>query len=359
MSALSGRFATLLIICPGLLLGLGSSSQAQGFLPGDIDGDGQVTQRDLSLLRAYLQGTQALVGSQIRAADITQDGQVTEADLTLLEQRVQAQANAPDSQVRLDSAYSGQVIDQQTGQPLSNVEVAVPGAGIAVRTDAQGRFQLPQDVPNDQILTVRVENYLPYSQTTDQRPSSPMQVQLERLNPTTTLILESDVVRLGDNQYSQQSAAAGQFQLPAQGIELTRSFTLNRSPSQPPVLQIGSLIGLDTAEAYRAGQSRIPSADMSPLEVIVNGTQVQTVALGGNAIRIPLPLSVVRSGLNTVVLRTGRTRQVAQGGGVPVSIPIFGGNLRVNVNVGGGQGGSWVDHDDIQLANVVVELPEF
>ncbi len=333
---------------------------AQGFLPGDTDGDGQVTQRDVELLRAYLQGTQPLVGSQIRAADITQDGRVAEADLILLEQRVQAQASVPGSQVRLESAYGGQVIDRQTGQPLSTVEVAVPGAGISVVTDAQGRFRLPENVPNDQILTVRLENYLPYSQTTDQPPTGPMQVALERLNPTTTLLLESTVIRLGDNQYSPQSAAAGQFQMAAQGSEMTRSFTLQRIPTQPPVLRIGSLIGLDTPEAYRAGQSRIPGADMSPLEVILNGTPVQTIPLGGNNIRIPLPISSLRAGSNTLVLRTGKTRQWARGGGgVPINIPIFGGSVRVHVNGGGAFGGSGVDYDDIQVANVVVDLPEF
>lgn len=333
---------------------------AQGFLPGDINGDGQVTQADVELLRAYLAGRQTLVGSQIQAADITGDGRVAEADLALLEQRVQAQANVPGSQVQLDSAYSGQVIDQATGQPLSNVEVAVPGAGISVRTDAQGRFRLPQDLPSDQILTVRLENYLPYSQTTDQRPNSPLQVELERLNPTRTLVLESDVVRLGDNQYSPESAAAGQFRLPAEGIEMTRSFTLSQIPSRAPILRIGSLVGLDTPAAYRAGQSRIPRADMSPLEVILNGTTLHTIDLGGNNINVPLPLPQLRPGLNTLVLRTGKTRHLVQAGrGMPMSIPIFGGNVRVNVNVGGSSGGTVVDYDDIQLANVTLDLPEF
>lgn len=339
---------------------LDQRAMAQGFLPGDVDGNGQVAQADVDLLRAYLRGTQPLVGAQIRAADITQDGQVTEADLIRLEQQIQAQANVPGSQVRLESAYGGQVVDRQTGQPLSNVEVAVPGAGISVVTDAQGRFRLPEKVPDDQILTVRLENYLPYSQTTDQTPTSPMQVALERLNPATTLLLESTVVRLGDNQYSPQSAAAGQFQMLAQGMEMTRSFVLNRIPTQPPVLRIGSLIGLDTPEAYRAGQSRIPEADMSPLEVILNGTPVQTIPLGGNNIRIPLPISSLRAGSNTVVLRTGKTRQWTRGGaGVPISFPIFGGSVRVYVNGGGASGGSGVDYDDIQVANVVVDLPEF
>jgi hypothetical protein len=164
------------------------------------------------------------------------------------------------------------------------VEVAIPGAGIAVRTDAQGRFRLPGPLPAEEILVARLENYLPYSQSTGNGEigrDRPWQLPLERWDPNTTLVLEANVIRLGDNRYSPESAAASQFLGPAQAVEMTRSFTLERLPPRPPVLRIGSLIGLDTAAAYRAGQSRIPTADMSPLQVLLNGVEVEQVQLGG------------------------------------------------------------------------------
>jgi hypothetical protein len=161
-----------------------------------------------------------LTDDQIRAADVDQDGRITEADWQVLQQRIQAATDVPTGQVQLDSAYSGQVVDRLTGQPLAGAEVAIPGAGISVRTDAQGRFRLPGPLPAEEILVARLENYLPYSQSTGNGQASgdrPWQLQLERWDPNTTLVLEANVIRLGDNQYSPESAAAGQFLGPAQG----------------------------------------------------------------------------------------------------------------------------------------------
>lgn len=327
---------------------------AQGYLQGDLDGDAQITFADLGLLESYLQGRQSLTDQQISAADVDGDGQITEQDLRALQQTQQASANAPNSQVTLDSAYSGRVVDSQTGQPLGNVEVAIPGAGVSVRTDAQGRFQLPDSVPRDQILVARLENYLPHSQTT-QSGSQGLELQLERLDPSQALVLETDVVRLGDNQYSSQSAAAGQFSFPSQGHQLIRTFELATLPATPPTLKIGTLIGLDTPEAVRTGQSRVPYADMSPFSVSLNGQTVTQINLGGNDIAVPLPLPLLRPGINTLTLETGKTLHSSSSGGSSIALPLLGGILGVRVPAAGG--GTRLDYDDIQLANIVIDMP--
>ncbi len=341
------------------LLGLPSQVWAQRFLAGDLDGDGQITDGDLNTLSGYLQGARSLTDQQIEAADIDQDGQITQTDWQLLQQSRQVITTQPNSEVQLDSAYSGRVVDRATGQPLGGVEVAIPEAGVSVVTDRQGRFQLPDQVPSDQILVARLEDYLPYSQTTRQG-SQPLEVELERWDQETTLVLESDLVRLGDNAYSPDSAAAGEFRLPAQGRELTRTFDLRQLPFQPPTLRIGSLIGLDTPEAVRAGQSRIPYADMTPMVIQLNGSQVATIALAGDQISVSLPIDRLQIGLNTVTLQTGQTYHDGFNQGqvrIPVNIPVLGGGLRIQVPVGGSQGGGRVDYDDVQLANVVIDLP--
>ncbi|MGQ9837117.1 MAG: dockerin type I domain-containing protein [Cyanobacteriota bacterium] len=364
-----GRSLTLLLL-GSLTVGWvrAAPSQAQLFQAGDLDGDGRLTVEDLNLLGAYLRGEQSLMDDQIRAADVSQDGRITETDWQVLQQRIQAATNAPTGQVQLNSVYSGQVVDRLTGQPLAGVEVAIPGAGISVRTDAQGRFQLPGAVPTEEILVARLENYLPYSRSTGSGQASgdqPLQVQLERWDPNTTLVLEANVIRLGDNQYSPESAAAGQFLAPAQGVDLSRSFTVQQMPLRPPILRIGSLIGLDTAEAYRAGQSRISSANMSPMQVILNGVEVEQIRLGGDNLYIALPLQHLRLGLNTVTLRTGKTvthpNMATRGLQVPIGIPFLGGSLQISVPIessaGSRSGGVWVDYDDVQLANVTIEMP--
>ncbi|MDX2273059.1 MAG: dockerin type I domain-containing protein [Cyanobacteriota bacterium] len=334
-------------------------ASAQTFLPGDLDGDGRVTTADLTILDDYLRGIRTLSDQQITAADVDRDGRITERDWQQVQQSVQAIAGEPNSQINLNSAYAGQVVDRLTGKPLSNVEVEVPGAGVAVRTDAQGRFQLPESLPDDQILVAKLENYVPYSQTTQQGQS--LQLQLDRLDPTTTLLLQTDVVHLGDDAYSPNSAGADQFRLKTQGTELTRSFSLSRLPTQPPSLRIGSLIGLDTPEAARAGQTRLVESDMTPLAVELNGVQVSTIAVSGNDLRIPLPLNHLRVGLNTVILRTGKTYHpsIAQRGQqVPVSIPLLGGNLRIGIPLESRiPRRDLLDYDDIELANIVIDLP--
>lgn len=328
-------------------------AMAQGYQRGDLNGDSQVTSLDLGILESYLQGRQSLSDRQISAADVNGDGQITDQDLSALRQTQQASVAAPNSQVTLDSAYSGRVVDRQTGQPLAGVEVAIPGAGVSVRTDAQGRFQLPENVPSDQILVARLENYLPYSQAT-QSGSQSLELQLDRWDRSTTLVLETDVVRLGDNQYSAQSAAASQFRLPSQGYQLIRTFELDRLPSSPPTLQIGTLIGLDTPEAVRTGQSQVPYADMSPFSVALNGQPVTTLALGGNNISVPLPLPLLRPGINTLTLETGKTLHSGSDRS-SISIPILGGIIGVRVPAS--QRGGRLDYDDIQLTNITVDLP--
>ncbi|MEO0355255.1 MAG: dockerin type I domain-containing protein [Cyanobacteria bacterium P01_A01_bin.3] len=332
---------------------------ANTFLSGDVDGNGQVNGADLELLSDYLAGATTLVDDQIAAADVDQDGVITQADYSQLSSSIQAASPRINSEVQLDSAYSGQVIDRATGEPLANVAVDIPGAGVAVRTDSQGRFTLPENVPSDEILTAKLEDYTPFSQTTS-GDGEPLRVELDRLNENTTHVLQTDVVHLGDDQYSEQSAGAQDFRLRAQGREMVRQFRLERVPSQPAELVIGSLIGLDTAAAVRAGQSGIATADMSPMEIELNGQTIHTIDIAADNIRIPLSPSYLRPGQNTVVIRTGKVSQVVstRRRGPSIAIPIFGGNIRARVPAGQRLNGiPLTDHDDVELANVRVEVP--
>lgn len=320
---------------------------------GDLNADGRVDDRDLELLQRYLRGEVGLTDGAISAADINSDGQITQADADQLQQIINATAPAPGANVVLESAYSGEVIDRLTQRPLANVQVEIPGAGVTVTTDAQGRFRLP-DVPANEILTARVSDYAPYSQTTNSS-SAPLRLELQQLDPNRTLVLESTVVHLGDDLYSEMSAAARDFRLPTQGIELIRTFRLEGLPRQPVILRLGSLIGLDTSDAYRAGQTQIPSADMSPLQISLNGSHIHSQTIAGDNIQIPLPPHLLRPGLNTVEIRTGQTRQTQAAANVPVR--LFGGSLTIGVPVGAGR--TFVDYDDIELANITIELPDF
>ena len=336
------------------------SAIAREFLAGDLDGNSRVDRADLDILSRYLRGEIGLEDAQIEAADINRDGFISSADYSQLEQTVGASATRVNSEVALDSAHSGLAIDRATGQPLANVEVKIPGAGISVRTDERGRFTLPENVPSNEILVAELENYTPHSQTTRDGDGQ-LRVELERLDESTTFVLESDVVHLGDDAYSSQSAAAGQFRLRSQGREMARTFILQNPAIDSPVLKVGSLIGLDTAAAYRIGQTQLPTANMTPLEVELNGRVIRRIDVGGDNISIPLPVDLLQVGTNTVVLRTGRTTHTISRRRNTVSFPIFGGSVRFGGSHGGGgsfSGIPVVDYDDIELANVSVVLAQ-
>ena len=357
LSSSPSRFALAIALAPAVILI--PSAIANTFLSGDVDGNGQVNRADLRLLSDYLAGSTTLVDDQIAAADVDQDGIITQADYTQLSSSIQAASPRINSEVQLNSAYSGQVIDRATGEPLANVSVDIPGAGVSVRTDSQGRFTLPENVPSDEILTAKLEDYTPFSQTTS-GDGEPLRVELDRLNESTTFVLQTDVVHLGDDQYSEQSAGAREFRLRAQGREMVRQFRLERVPSQPAELVIGSLIGLDTQDAVRAGQSGIATADMSPMEIELNGQTIHTISVAADNIRIPLSPTYLRPGQNTVVIRTGKVSQVVstRRRSPSIAIPIFGGTMRTRVPIGQRLNGiPLTDHDDVELANVRVEVP--
>ncbi len=51
---------------------------------GDVNGDGQITQADLTLVQNYIQGTQALTDKQLKAADVNKDGTINTGDTLLI-----------------------------------------------------------------------------------------------------------------------------------------------------------------------------------------------------------------------------------------------------------------------------------
>ncbi len=220
--------------------------------PGDINQDGKLTQEDVLLLEAYLKGNKLLTDEQIHAADVNGDKKINNQDLQILKASLGGVKNQPGSQVRLDSAYSGQVVDQKSGEPIPNVEIEVPEAGIKVKTDDFGRFSLPKTVGSQRILTARAQNYAPFSVTVTEQEQK-FDVRLKQLS-NRLIVLTDQVHHLGDDRFSKEySANATQFRIPAQGSSFKQTFDIDRIPDQDPILRIGSLIGVDTPESARAG----------------------------------------------------------------------------------------------------------
>ena len=75
------------------------------------------------------------------------------------------------------------------------------------------------------------------------------------------------------------------------------------------------------------GQNRQPNAYASPTEVYFNGNKIADVQINGDGQKIKLPRNLVKSGINEVMIKTGRTLMQT----------------------------SYVDYDDIEFMNLSIE----
>ncbi|UFP92738.1 dockerin type I domain-containing protein [Gloeobacter morelensis] len=358
----------------GLALLAAAPAWAEG---GDVNGDGRVDAGDIRLIDAYLEGSLLLQDEQIKAADADGDGKITATDREMLDRRLSGLAvtpapagrtasaaqnqrtAAPDTtgaSIDLKSADSGVVVDKTTGRPLAGVEVSLPDEGVTVRTDSQGRFQLPKSSAG-KILTAKASNYAPTAMAS--RGGGGFQLKLERLSPRLQVV-DDGLVHLGDNSFGPGSANYAEFRQPAQGRSYTKTFALDRLPQRDMILRIGSLIGLDTPESVAAGQSQLPLYGTSSdgLRVYLNGSLIKQIFINGDNIPVTIPRWLLVRGNNELRLEThpvGGNR-----GGAVMSSRGFGGMLGGLFGFGGGMRfpiDSTPDYDDIEFAHLVLEDP--
>ncbi len=324
---------------------------------GDVNNDGRVDGQDVQMIDDYLNGDTTLEDNQIRAADADGDGRITARDKDLLQRRLgnlavksSPRSNVRNSQVDLNSANSGVVVDKETGKPLAGVEVSLPDEGITVRTDAQGRFQLPR-ASSGKILTAKASQYAPTA-VTNQKGNN-FQLQLEKLSPR-LLVIDDELHHLGDGNYSPTSANASDFRLRNQGYRYERTFALNKLPQGDLFLRIGSLIGLDTNEAIQAGQSGTPLHQQDGLKIILNGQLINQIYLNSDNIIVSLPRWLLRPGTNQLAIETPK---MVNGG---MSFDDSGGGLLSllrGLGIGNSPRMDAVDYDDIEFAHLVLEDP--
>ncbi len=319
-----------------------SLSHAVGAKTGDINGDGRTDSADLQILGQFLKGKRLLSDAETHLADIDADGQVTPSDADILKQRLKISSPTRVQAAKgLDSSSSGWVTDQQTGQPLAGVTIAVPDEDITVTTDQTGSFTLPHPLPSNRILTAKTREYAPFSLTTQKNQSQPFELKLEQLTAR-TVVLDDMVRHLGDNSFGSGSANFGQLRRPADGLQLERSFELDSVPDRDPYLRLGSLVGIDTPESFRAGQSQLAlhqdgSANWA-FRIYLNGTLVKRITLNGDNVVITLPRWLLHRGTNYLLLATAVWNAAAQS--KADLFPRLG-----------------VEYDDMEFAHILLVLP--
>lgn len=203
---------------------------------------------------------------------------------------------------------SNRIIDKKTGTGVGGARITLPKERYSTQTDSQGFFELDTYIDGTSIMSVQKENYKPFSMTvSDKTLSAPITIGIEKTSAD-GMVLDSNMYHLGDNNYSDLSANAGEFRMETIGPFYTKRFTLkNLKLNKPVFLVIGSIIGIDTEMARSLGQNKIANAFASPPEVYFNGNKISEIQINGDGQRIKVPSSLIRRNqVNEVTIRTGR-----------------------------------------------------
>lgn len=228
---------------------------------------------------------------------------------------------------KLDIGKSGIVVDSNTNTPIDRAKVSVPKYNYSTFTDENGTFSLGA-INGTTIMSVEKDGYKPFSLTVNEMIASrPMVLGIQKSN-IADIIIETEMMHLGDDNYSDSSANAGNFKLRSSGPFYTKTFTMDiNAGSKKNYLVIGSIVGIDTAMARSMGQNKITTSYASPPEVYFNGTKIAEIQLNGDNQKIKLPNNLVKPGQsNEITIKTGRNMMQM----------------------------AYIDYDDIEIANLSV-----
>ena len=219
------------------------------------------------------------------------------------------------------------IVDAQTNQPIQGARVTLPQKNYSTVTNSNGMFDLKADITGNTILSVEKDGYRPFSLTIDERIASrPIVVGIEKSN-SMNLTIDADMFHLGDNNYSESSANAGDFRVKCVGPYYSKKIKIV-SATDSTYLVIGSIIGIDTKMARSMGQNKIVHAYASSPEIFFNGSKIAEIQLNGDGQRFKIPKNLIKIGQNNeITIKTGR-------------------NLMQT---------AYIDYDDIEFINLSIE----
>ena len=221
------------------------------------------------------------------------------------------------------------IIDSATNSPISNAKITIPKYNYSTYTDTNGNFNFDKNIDSSTIMSVEKEGYRPFSLTINQRNnvSKPLVLGIEKSN-ISDIVIESSMMHLGDDNYSQSSANADNFRLNTIGPSFSKNFIMKRGTlSSQNYLVIGSILGIDTLLARSMGQNSIVNSYASPPEVYFNGVKIAEIQLNGDNQKIKLPNNLIKAEqANQVTIKAGK-------------------NLMQR---------AYLDYDDIEIANLSI-----
>ena len=206
---------------------------------------------------------------------------------------------------------SNQVIDAQTKRGVEFAKISVPQKNISTYTDANGNFRLPNiQITEDMIIDVKKEGYRPFSLTINRGGTlgdTPLKIEIAR-SEAADISLDTQIIHLGDNTFSKNSANASDFKLKSIGPYYSKDFIMTKNAKNSTnYLVIGSIVGLDTKMAHFLGQNKIKSGAFStPANVYFNGNKIGELNINGDNERIKIPSQLILADTtNQITIRTG------------------------------------------------------
>lgn len=206
---------------------------------------------------------------------------------------------------------SNQVVDAQTKKGVEFAKISIPQKNYRTYTDGNGNFQLDNiKITQPTIMNIEKEGYRPFSLTINNGESlnNPMKVEIVK-SESADISLDSDIIHLGDNSYSKNSANADEFRLKSSGPYYSKDFIMTSNAKRSAnYLVIGSIVGLDTKLAKAMGQNRIKGgAYSSPAEIYFNGRKIGELQVNGDGQRIKIPNALIAAdSKNQITIKTGQ-----------------------------------------------------
>lgn len=221
------------------------------------------------------------------------------------------------------------VIDKFSRKPVSNAKITIPSKNYTAYSDINGHFEIKTPINSQTILAVEKNNYKPFSMTINRGDNiRPIVVEIEKAN-SFDITVDSKLCHLGDNNYSVYSANSGEFKGTAVGSIYNKKFFISGvNSSKPHYLVIGSIIGIDTPEARRVGQSSVTTSFATPPIVYLNGQKIAVINVNGDNQKIKLPKELIKWNQNNII------------------------TIKAGINL---MQTSRVDFDDIEFMNLSIE----
>jgi len=225
-----------------------------------------------------------------------------------------------------------QVIDANTREPIRDALISIPAENKRDFTDENGHFKITSSKTSPVILSVQKEGYRPFSLTLhDGKLPQNLLLELSKNNPM-SVVVNDNLLHLGDNSYSEHSSGACMINAPCVGSSFTKDFYIQEiTPKTKAWVTIGSVIGIDTIQAMKLGQNKLKTASSSPMEIFVNKTKIGELKINGDNQKIPIPTKILKpKSNNTLTVKTG-------------------------VNLAES---SFTDYDEVELMNLIVDIAQ-